>query len=140
MQETTSQARSRYGILNLVTGILDDIKALLRQEVQLLKDEVKLEVSKAGRAASGFGIGVVLAAVGALFLLLMLVHGLHEWTNLPLWACYGLVGGLLAGIGIFLVVRARALAGSVQATPRRTIYAMKENVQWIKEHMMLKRT
>jgi len=126
--------------MNLVTGILDDIKALMRQEVQLLRDEVKLEVSKAGRAASGFGIGAALTAVGALFLLLMLVHGLHEWTVLPLWACYGLIGGLLAGIGVALIVRAWSLAGSVRAAPRRTIYAMKENVQWIKEHMTLKRT
>ena len=75
MQETTRQ--SGLGLMSLVSGILDDAKALMRQEAQLLKDEVKLELSKAGRAASGFGIGAVLAGVGVLFLLLMVVHGLH---------------------------------------------------------------
>jgi putative superfamily III holin-X len=137
MQETR---RSGLGFMNLVNGILDDARLLLRQEAQLLRDEVKLELSKAGRAASGFGVGAVLASVGALFLLLMLVHGLHEWLLWPLWACYGLVGGIITGIGIALIVRAQSVAGSVHTTPQRSLHAMKENVQWIKERMMLKRT
>jgi hypothetical protein len=137
MQETPTG--TGFGLMNLVTGILDDAKTLMRQEVQLLRDEVKLEISKAGRAASGFGVGAVFIAVGTLFLLLMLVHGLHEWTGLSLWACYGLVGGVLAGVGLWLMMRARSLAGTVHATPRRSIHAMKENVQWIKERMTLKR-
>jgi hypothetical protein len=79
MQETTRQ--SGLGLMSLVSGILDDARVLMRQEAQLLKDEVKLELTKAGRAASGFGMGAVLAGVGVLFLLLMLVHGLHEWPR-----------------------------------------------------------
>jgi hypothetical protein len=138
MQETTRQAG--FGLMNLVGGILDDARVLMRQEAQLLKDEIKLEVSKAGRAASGFGVGAVLAGIGALFLLLMLVHGLHEWFAWPLWVCYGLVGAAIAGSGIALIVRARSLAESVHATPHRSLHTMKENVQWIKERMMLKRT
>ncbi len=130
----------RSGLLDLVGGIFGDLRSLLRQEAQLLKDEIKLELSKAGRAASGFGIGAAVAGVGALFLLLMLVHGLHEWTGLPLWASYGLLGLVLAGAGLALILRAITLAGSVEPMPKRTIHAMKENVQWIKEHMTLKRT
>ena len=138
MQDTTRQ--SGMGLMSLVSGILDDARVLMRQEVQLLKNEVKLELSKAGRAASGFGVGAVLAAVGVLFLLLMVVHGLHEWLSLPLWGSYGLVGAAATGIGIALIVRAQSLAGSVHATPQRSLHAMKENVQWIKERMTLKRT
>jgi hypothetical protein len=124
----------------LVTGILDDFQSLLRQEVQLLRDEVLLEMSKAGRAASGFGVGAVLTAIGLLFVLLMLVHGLHEWIGLPLWASYGMIGIVLSGIGISLLAKARSLAGTVEAMPRRTLFAMKENVQWIKEQVTLKKT
>jgi hypothetical protein len=126
--------------MDLVGGILDDARVLMRQEAQLFKDEVKLELSKAGRAASGFGLGVVLGGLGALFLLLMLVHGLNEWFDWPLWVCYGLVGAAIAGSGIALIVRARSLADSVHTTPRRSLHTMKENVQWIKERMTLKRT
>jgi hypothetical protein len=136
MQGTTGQS----GFMGILNGIMDDARALMRQEAQLLRDEIKLEVSKAGRAASGFGIGAALAAVGALFLLLMLVHGLHEWLLWPLWVCYGSVGAVIVGVGVTLIVRAQSLAGTVHATPRRSLYAMRENVQWIKERMMLKRT
>ena len=138
MQDTTRQ--SGFGFVKLVGGILDDARALMRQEVQLLKDEVKLELSKAGRAASGFGIGAVLAGVGTLFLLLMLVHGLNEWFAWPLWVCYGLVGAAVAGSGLALILRARSLAETVHPTPQRSLHTMKENVQWIKERMTLKRT
>lgn len=131
---------AKTGLVNIVTGILQDFRVLMRQEAQLLRDEVKLEVGKAGRAASGLGIGIGLLAIGGLFLLLMLVHGLHEWTGLALWASYGLVGAILAGIGGALSVRARALAGTVQAMPRRTLYAIKEDAQWIKEQVMSKKT
>ena len=137
MEQTTPP---RLRVMDLIGGILFDIKSLLRQEVHLLRDELKLQISTGGRAVSKFFIGAALGIVGALFLLLMLVHGLHDWTVLPLWACYGLVGGLLSGIGIALVVRAQSVVGSFQVTPRRTLYTMKENIQWIKEHMMLKRT
>jgi len=137
MAHTTSSG-SRW--TDLIGGMLLDVKSLLRQEVQLFKDEVKLEIATAGRAATQFLIGAALGLLGLLFLLLMLVHGLHEWTLLPLWACYGLVGGALAGTGLALLVRAQSVAGRVQAAPRRTLYSMKENLQWIKERMMLKRT
>ena len=142
MQDTRESYQTResgYGFMSLFSGILDDARVLMRQEAQLLKDELLLEISKAGRAASGFGIGAVLAAIGALFLLLMLVHGLNEWFSWPLWACYGLVGAAIAGTGIALIVKAQSLAGTVRATPRRSLHAMKENVQWIKERMTLKR-
>ena len=137
MERTTPP---RWRLSDLVSGIFLDLRSLLRQEAQLLRDEIKLQISTGGRAVSKFLIGALLGAVGGMFLLLMLVHGLHDWTDLPLWACYGLVGGILFGIGVALVLRAQAAAGSFQATPRRTLYSMKENIQWIKEHMMLKRT
>jgi Putative Actinobacterial Holin-X, holin superfamily III len=130
----------RSGIFDIVSGILDDFRVLMRQEVQLLRDEVKLEVNKAGRAASGLGAGIGLLAVGGIFLLAMLVHGLHEWFELPMWLSYGIVGGLLAAAGVVLVMRAKTLAANVHAMPRRTLYAIKEDAQWIKEQVMSKRT
>jgi hypothetical protein len=50
------------------------------------------------------------------------------------------VGAALAATGITFIVRAQSLAGTVHTTPRRSLHTMKENVQWIKERMMLKRT
>lgn len=142
MEQTSDQTTPprRSSIMDLFNGIVQDVKSLMQQEAQLLRHEVKLEMSKVGRAASGFGLGVALAGVGGLFLLLMLVHGLHEWMELPLWASYGLVGLAMAAVGLAFIMKARALAGSVEAMPHRTIFSMKENIQWIKENMTLRKT
>lgn len=142
MDQTSDQATPprRSSIMDLFNGIVQDVKSLMQQEAQLLRHEVMLEMSKVVRAASGFGMGVAVAGVGGLFLLLMLVHGLHEWIELPLWASYGVVGLALAAIGLAFIMKARALAGSAEAMPHRTIFSMKENIQWIKESMTLRKT
>jgi Putative Actinobacterial Holin-X, holin superfamily III len=136
----THTPSEKSGFAELITGIFQDVRSLMRQEAQLFRDEVKLEVSKAGQAASGLGIGIGFVVVGGFFLLSMLVYGLQELTGLPLWVCYGLVGAILAGIGGMLIGRARTLAGSIQAMPRRTLYAVQEDAKWIKEHIMPKKT
>jgi hypothetical protein len=136
MSDTTPQ---HVGFVALLGGILGDFNTLMRQEMQLLRDEFRLELSKTGRAASGFGIGVLLAAIAALFLLLMLVHGLTVWVGLSLWASYGIVGGLLASLSLACILGAQSLAKRVHLTPRRSLFAIKENVQWIKERVTYKR-
>ncbi|BFU94934.1 MAG: conserved protein of unknown function [Nitrospira sp.] len=137
MDDTTPR---RVGLASLLGGILEDFKTLMRQEAQPLRHEFQLELSKTGRAASGFGIGIALAAVAAPFLLLMLVHGLTVLAGLSLWASYGLVGGLLAGLSAACLVRAQSMAGRVHLMPRRSLFAIKEHVQWITERMTYKRT
>src|SRR5262245_7255620 len=99
------QSPKPLALMELLSGIAEDFRTLMRQEVQLLRDEIKVEISKAMRAASGFGLGAVCSAVGLLFLLLMLVHVLHEWADLPLWVSYGLVGFSLALTGLWLIAR-----------------------------------
>ena len=131
---------TKSGLVNIVYGILGDLRLLRRQEMQLLQDEIKLELSNAGRAASSLGIGIGLVVVGGFFLLLMLVYALHEWMGLPLWASYGLVGLVFAGSGGFFLLRARSLAAQVNAMPRRTLHAVKEDAQWIKAQVFSKRS
>lgn len=132
-------APERTGVIGLVFGILQDARSLMRHEAQLLRDEVKLEVSKAGRVASEFGIGIGLLVIGGVLLLFMLVYGLHDLTGLPLWASYGSIGVLLVAGGGALLARARILAESVHTMPHRTILSLKEDAQWIKKKVMSKK-
>src|SRR5262249_36229415 len=80
----------------LVTGIIHDVQELLKQQLSLFREEVKNDVRKTKEAALSLSLGVGILAVGGLFFCLMLVH-LLNWaapTVLPLWLCYGIVGGL----------------------------------------------
>ncbi|WP_447979568.1 phage holin family protein [Candidatus Nitrospira bockiana] len=129
-----STERAQPSVSQLVTGLLHDFKMLLMQELQLAKDEVREELGKARTAAVSLAVGLAMAAIGGLLLIVMLVH-LLAVTGLPLWACYGLVGGLSAGLGVVLIVRAKSRAEDIHVVPVRTMQTMKENVSWIKEEV-----
>jgi len=121
----------------LVSGIIDDLQDLIKQNLALFKVEVREDFKKTKEAVSAMGVGAGLAAVGGLHLTLMLVF-LLEWLfrpHLPLWVCFGIVGGLGAGIGLALVLRGKRKLDSFNPLPDHTAEALKENVQWITKNV-----
>jgi hypothetical protein len=125
---------------SLLEGLIRDIKTLVRQEITLAKDEIQAEVRKLKMAGLSVIIGTALAAVGGLLLIFMLVHLLQAVTGLPLWACYGIVGGLLVGSAALLLFKAKANMSDVHLAPQQTLAAMKENATWIKEQVASHKT
>ena len=124
----------------LLDGLWQDLKTLAAQEVRLATHEVRQELGKAKSAAVSLAIGIGLVAVGGLLLILMLVHLLQALTDLPLWACYAIVGGAIAGTGAWLVIKAKTAVEGIHVVPIRTLHTMKENVSWIKEEVTSSRT
>ena len=108
---------------SLLTGIADEAKELLLQEVALTKLEVRYELVKAKSAAISLGIAIGTIAIGSMLLALMLVHGLAALTAVPLWGCYGIVGGAITAIGAGALVVARIQGGEAgsdaASQPRR---------------------
>jgi hypothetical protein len=122
-------------VAQLLTGLMQDAQTLLRQEVALATHELRRELRNTIRAVMSLGIGIGLAAIGGWLLILMLVHLLHALTALPLWTCYGIVGGLLAAGGIGLLVLGKQKLVQLHLVPQDTVETMKENVQWLKEQV-----
>lgn len=88
----------------LVAGILNDVKDLVTDGVALAKLEVRDELRKAKLAAVEVGVGIGIMAMGGILLLVMIVHLLAALTVIPLWGCYGIVGGVLFIVGGLLLV------------------------------------
>ena len=132
--------RRRPSFAALLDGLWQDLKTLAVQELQLATHEVRQELGKAKSAAVSLAVGVGLLAVGGLLLILMLVHLVQALTDLPLWACYAIVGGAIAGTGAWLVIKAKATVEHIHVVPIRTVQTMKENVSWIKEEVISPRT
>jgi hypothetical protein len=86
-------------VAQLLTGLMQDAQTLLRQEVALATYELRLELRTSIRAVMSLSIGIGIAAIGGWLLILMLVHLLQALTALPLWACYGIVGGCWPRVG-----------------------------------------
>jgi Putative Actinobacterial Holin-X, holin superfamily III len=123
-------------LAELLTGLMHDARVLLRQEVALATHEVRTELRTIMRAVMSLGIGAGLAAVGGWLLILMLVHLLRALTVLPLWACYGIVGGLFAVVGGVLLVLGKQKLARLHLVPQGTVETMKDNAQWVKRQVM----
>lgn len=123
---------------SLVGEIVHDTGALLGQQVQLLRAELTQEARRAGGAVAATAAGGGLLAAGGLLSGMMLAHLLHSTTKLPLWLCYGAVGGGLGATGYALLRQGGQAIGDVQLVPPpETAAALKENVAWAKEQIGL---
>ena len=133
MADVWTTDRRRPSVAALLEGLWRDLKTLVAQELRLAVHEVKDELGKAKSAAVSLAAGIGLVAIGGLLLILMLVHLLQALTDLPLWACYAIVGAAVAGTGAWLVMRAANTVQDIHVVPIRTVQTMKENVSWITE-------
>ena len=121
------------GLTPLLSEIISDSQKLISQQVELLRLELLGELHRAKTAAFTLGAGLGLVAASGLLSTQMLVHLLHRSTRLPLWACYGILAGLLAAAGAKLIGLGRKEIGGLQLTfPPQTAEAMKENLGWLK--------
>lgn len=131
------------GVTGLIGGIISDLGDLIRQELRFAKAEVKSDFGKTKQAAAALAMGAGAASVAGLLLLWMLVHLLHWLTTpeparsaqdpatLPLWACFGIVGGVIGVVAAFLVAGAVAKFKSFNPLPDETAKSLEENVKWI---------
>jgi hypothetical protein len=89
----------RTSVISLVRGIIDDAKQLLLAQYEFRKYQTLQQVIKAKTVALWMGIGIALAGAGGLLIILMVVHLLHAYSDLPLWESYGIVGIVLLVVG-----------------------------------------
>jgi len=137
---TNSHPSSDPSLASLIGGIINDAKDLLLHEVVMAKLEMQNELRKTKAAAISFAIGAGIAVVGGLLLLLMLVHLLGAFTAIPLWGCYGIIGGGLLIVGLIVLSTSKQTVETIDAVPQQTIETLKENAQWIKEQTTSNRT
>jgi uncharacterized membrane protein YjfL (UPF0719 family) len=129
---TNANPANEQSIASLVGGIVDDAQTLIKQQFQLVRSEIKQELRQARNAAISLSVGALLAFLGVILLIVMAVHLLHTYTELQLWACYGIVGGLLAVLGAVLLYLGKEEAEDVQLLPPpQSAEAARENVQWL---------
>jgi len=124
------QTESGTSVTELVTGIVHDAQTLLEQQLALFKQEMREDIQKTRDAITSLALSSGLLLVGAILLSLMLVHLLF-WLvpSLPLWACFGIVGGVLAVLGGILGFQAQEQLRTVNPA-EKTAKGLKENLEW----------
>jgi uncharacterized membrane protein YqjE len=119
----------------LLSGIVSDMRNLFVQELRLAKLEIGEDLQRVKAAVAVLAVGGALSALGAVLLILMLVHLLDAATGLPLWGAYGIVGGIMLAIGLGVLIAGKRKTKDVGFVPEETAEAIKEDVGWIKAHM-----
>lgn len=116
---------------DIVGDISRDLSALVRQEMDLAKVEMKQEMGKLGKGAGMFGGAGVAGLLTLIFLSLALTYLLDNWMPVELAA---LVVGLLWAI-VAAVLAAKGRKDIKAANPQlpTTQQTLKEDVQWAKE-------
>jgi len=127
-------------IAALATGLVEDLRRLLNQEIRLARHEMQLELRKIVMGLIHAALGTVLGLIAVTFFLVALVHVLSTYTALPLWASYATVGLFAVALSAIFLYHLAQLGSSLRLWPFRTFHSIKEDAQWIKEQLLSTRT
>ena len=128
-------------VTELVRGIVDDAQELIKQQVALVRAEIKQDMRRTKEAVTSLAAGGVVAFLGVVLLCFLLVHLIHWLTlpagqqvdpaSVPLWGCFGIVGGVLTLVGGVLIYLGIQRFNSFNPLPNESAQALEENVKWL---------
>ena len=128
----TPPPRGRRPIGSVVSSIMDGVRNLIRQEVELAKIEL---TEAASEKAKGIGF-MVAAAVMALFALGFIAAAASAALDLvmPTWAAHLIVAAVFV-IGATALIFVGRSALKSPATPELTQKTLKEDAEWAKQQL-----
>ena len=114
----------------LFSSLTTDLGALVRDEMQLAKVELKEDITKAGRAGGLFGGAALAGYMVVVLLSFAAAWGLAEvmaagWAFLIVAVLWALVAG-------FLYLQGRQHLSHVNLKPEQTVETLKEDLEWAK--------
>jgi hypothetical protein len=115
---------------DILRGLADDAKVLLRQQAELFRAETGQELRRAGGAAASVAAGAGLAAAGGFLAGLAAARGLSRATGLPLGWGYALAAAGLGAAGARLLLVGRDGFAGLRPLPQTTT-ALGENLEWL---------
>jgi len=131
---TELQDHPEVSIGSLVGGIVDDFRDLVHQELLLARQRIAEDLRKTREATLVWGIGIGVFFLSGIAFSLMLANLLHSATSpagddpaaVPMWACHGLVGILLAIGGVVAIVVGKKKFDSIHLVDNQIDQAVKE--------------
>lgn len=122
---------SERSVPTLVRGIIADAQQLIEQQLAMFRQEIRDDARKGIQVVLTLAVGGGITVVGS-FLLLLMLPLLLNWAvpALPLWACFGIIGGVLAGLGGLLLYLGVRKIESFDLLSNQAVEAFKENLKW----------
>jgi Flp pilus assembly protein TadB len=125
------QGRDDRSIGELFSELAQESATLVRQEVQLAKEEMTQKASRVGKDVGFLAAGGAVAYAG----LLAIIAGLIFLLGLviPLWISALVVGVVVAAVGYFLVRKGLDALKREDLAPQETINTLKEDKEWARD-------
>lgn len=118
-------------ITPLITGIVNDAQALIRQQLTLFQTEVKNDLRRTKEATIPLAVGGIFCFLAAIILCMAIAYLIvYVWPQCPYFVAYGIVGIVLAIIGGVLVYTGKSKFDSFNPLPEKAVEGLKENIQW----------
>ena len=138
MMDDRSPRTGKRGIFSLGRTLIDEAKTLVRQEVQLAKEEMLAKLLRDVKAAAMLIVAAVMLLLALFVFVFMLVVDLfsyltgHLWLGLIItWLIYTIVFGIVALIGVRRMQSPK---------PVRTIQTLREDLEWLKKQLKRSKT
>lgn len=114
----------------LFSGIVSDAEDLVGLQLSLFKEEIKQELRDAKQATLASAAGAGLLGIAFFMACFAAVHLLHL-LDLPLWACFAIVAGVLGVAGGIALAVGLQRFDSMTPVADKTVEELKENVRWL---------
>ncbi len=125
------QGRDDRSIGQLFAELAQETATLVRQEVQLAKEEMSQKASRVGKDVGFLAVGGAVAYAGLLAIIAGVIFLLG--LAIPLWLSALLVGIVVALVGYFLVRKGLDALKREDLAPQETINTLKEDKEWAKD-------
>ena len=125
------QERDNRSIGELITELSRETVTLVRQEVQLAKEEMSQKASRVGKNVGFLVVGGVVVYTGVLAIIAAVIIALGHAVSL--WLSALIVGLVIAAIGLFLVVKGANTLRQEDPAPQETIETLKEDREWLRD-------
>jgi hypothetical protein len=133
VQREAAGPSSDRPLSSLFSELAGETTTLVRKEVELARAEMSEKMSQAATGAISLAAGGLVAFAGLIFLLLSATIGLSNWVSD--WLAALIVGGVVALIGMFMVMSGRNRLSTENLQPKRTIGTLQEDGQWAKSQL-----
>ncbi|MGL4608393.1 MAG: phage holin family protein [Trueperaceae bacterium] len=118
---------------SLIAGLLQDIRLLFSQEIDLAKREVAQKISVVSKSAVSIAIGVVLALGGVFVLIAAFVLILDLF--MPAWAAALVLALVFLAVGGLILFSGIQKLRTMTYVPERTVRTVEEGVQRVRERV-----
>jgi protein-S-isoprenylcysteine O-methyltransferase Ste14 len=129
------RAEPTESIGGLIRGILMDFRALLREEMALIRLELSDQASRARTAAISLGIAAIALLLGATFVLVAMATAIADLLGWPVWTGFLVVAAVMSLVGFVMLAMGRRKLRTVRMVPEQSLSTLKENAEWISKRL-----